>query len=62
MCQKIPYTSKSDAAKDYKRMQAEKRRFSRRRAKHERKGDKKLYPYLCPSCHYWHLTTIKQKA
>jgi hypothetical protein len=57
MCQKIPYPDKSAALADAEYIRMQKRHFDK--ARRAPKSGRKLRPYQCPRCGFWHLTTRK---
>lgn len=54
-CTKMSYTTKQEADKDIKALEATKKHFSKKYNKI--KPNKKFSSYLCPRCGEWHLTT-----
>ena len=57
-CNKSAYSSKSDAVKDAKYIKASQRG---QKHLHQAKNERKLTPYPCVHCGFWHLTSMKQK-
>lgn len=58
-CNKITYETKADAVRHGKEIQIE----SRNRKKEKRPGKPnaaKLWPYECPMCGGWHLTSMSR--
>ena len=55
MCQKVKYTTKSDAKDAIKQIAFDRRKFSKKPSKN--KGGRKMRVYECHLCGYWHLTT-----
>jgi len=59
MCQKIPYEDRAAALADADYIRKQRRYFSKNLGKTAKSG-RKLRPYRCPRCGFWHLTTRKK--
>jgi hypothetical protein len=61
-CNKVPFATKALALKDVSQIKFDKKKFSNRvKSAKPKKGNAKLYPYDCPRCDAWHLTSKKPK-
>jgi hypothetical protein len=58
MCNKIGYKSKSEAKKEARLMSIQ----HRSRSKKSKMTSKKLRPYRCPNCKWWHLTSLARSV
>ena len=56
MCQKIKYGSRAEALKDILIIKNTSKRYSKR-FKDAPKNSRKLTPYECRVCGFWHLTS-----
>lgn len=60
MCNKVPYPTKQDASKDARLVRINSKRFSNGIGTNNKAS--KLYPYLCPICDNWHLTSLARNV
>ena len=56
VCRKVSYPTRVEAKRDVKIITANRKRYTRK-AKNVRKSNKKLRPYKCLRCGFWHLTS-----
>lgn len=60
MCSKIPYHTRDEAVRDAKMVQMAYRNSRNLRRRGGAKSGRKLRPYLCPFCNFWHLTSKRK--
>jgi hypothetical protein len=60
MCNKAKYPTREEAKADARLIHVQRKRFSRKTC-HSAKSGRKLHPYWCRYCGFWHLTSQRPR-